>query len=506
MLLQIDRGTKVPLYVQIHQQIRELILTGVLPAESHLPPTRDLAKALGVNRTTVVSAYRELWSEGLVEGRAGGGTVVTPLSKKRPNGHPDPLPLLWEELYTSRVPLPSLWTAVHRAPSKARAETIDFAPGAPAIDRYSLETIHASLNEIRRQGATPFAYGCAQGDPQLRALLAEQLELEGIRATPGQILVVSGSQDGIYLVAQALLERGDGVVVEAPTYPGALRIFRTIGAELHPVPLDEGGVRLDLLEGVLSHLRPKLIYVVSSFHNPTGVTMTLERRHALLELAYRYRVPILEDDPFSKLRYEGHPLPRLKALDRENYGIYLTTFSKILAPGLRVGWLLASREVVERLAILKNSIDVCTSALSQALVRELVARGLNEHLTRIVPAYRARRDAMCEALERHCAGLLRFKVPEGGLFIWAELVSGLRADPLLEEAQAEGVSFLPGTLFFPEGHGGERHLRLNFVGHPEEAIEEGVKRLGVALRRTLRRARHPKREPEPEKVPAQTLV
>ena len=497
MLVQLDRGSKIPYHLQIRNQLRERILSGALPPGSRLPATRDLARALGVNRTTVVTAYRALWSEGLVKGRAGGGTVVArpPEAPGRPS--PAPLPLVWEDRYTARVRPSAHWT--EGAAPKGRTDVIPFDAGSPPAELFPVDAVREAVADVLARGPNALRYTPAPGDPELRRLLAERLELAGIRATPSQVLVLSGSEQGIFLVAQALLEPGDGVVVEAPTYPGALRTFRILGAQLHPVPVDEDGMRLDVLEGVLAHGRPKLIYTVPTFHNPTGTTMSADRRRALLDLAYRYRVPILEDDPYHALRYEGAPVPPIKALDRQNHVIYLSTFSKAFFPGLRVGWLVAPSGVTERLAALRRSLDLCPSSLGQAVAHELLRRNTG-HVERVVPIYRARRDAMLAALDRHCRRLMDWHRPQGGFFVWVKLRDGVYAEELLAEAVRTGVTFVPGRPFFPEGAGGEAQVRLSFPGVSEERIEEGVRRLAAAFRRC--RTRQGKEVP-PEAVAAQ---
>ena len=357
----------------------------------------------------MVSAYRGLWSEGLVQGRAGGGTVVALPGRKREAPHPVYQPLLWDDLYTERVPDLFPWTSAPRLP--ADEEPLNFARGDPATDLLPLDSMWEGLSEVKRQGHASLRYAPPQGNPELRARLAESLELRGMRASPSQILVLSGGGQGTYLAAQAFLERGDGVVVESPTYPEALRIFRAVGAQLRPVPLDEGGLRLDVLEETLSRLRPKLIYVTPTFHNPIGITMPTERRERLLELACRYRVPILEDDPFPGLCYDGESVPPLAALDRQGTVLHLSTLSKVFAAGLRIGWLLSP--VAERLTLLKSSIDLCTSPLSQAVATALFPRRLSRHLETIVPIYRSRRDTLCAALVREGANALRFSRPGG---------------------------------------------------------------------------------------------
>ena len=486
MLVEIDRGVNSPLYLQIHQQIRELILSGALPEQTRLPPTRDLARALDINRTTVVNAYRRLWSEGLIEGRSGGGTIVAPYESRMAQQKAVPVhthqPLAWEALYTEHVPLAGKGLSQQAIPESSDG-AITFALGGGTGDVCSQMGAQEVLARPLLEGEALLGSPPPQGDGKLRRLISEHLELDGIRATPSQILIMSSLEQGVYVVAQALLNHGDGVAIISPTCPSTLHTLRSSGARLHLVPTDSEGVRLDVMEGILSHLHPKLIVVEPTFHNPTGTTLSLDRRRRLLELAYKYRVPVLELDAYAQIRYGGQSLPSLKALDRQNHVLYLSTAGQLL-PGLRVGWLVAPQRVARQVAALKHSIELCTPGLAQAMACAFIP-WLDENLSEIVEQYQTRRDAMCEGLERHCHGLVRWVRPEGGFFIWGELQRGLFAKALLDEALREGVGFTPGPSFFPEGRGGERYLRLNFAAAPEPRIALGLERLGRAVRSTL---------------------
>ena len=479
MLVEIDRTANAPLYLQIHQQLREMILIGSLPEQTRLPPTRDLAKALDVNRTTVVNAYRRLWGEGLIEGRSGGGTIVAPYHPVKPAAL-EGRPLAWDNLYTECVSAAKSGLASERALPEEGENLVTFALGVASGDVTARHGVLEALAEPLLHEKGILERPVPQGSPRLRKLIVEYLELDGIRATPSQVLVLSGAEQGIFIVGQALLGRGDGVAVASPTFPGALRAFSTIGARVHSIPMDSEGIRLDVADGILRHLHPKLLFVEPTFHNPTGITMSLERRQGLLELAYRYQTPILELDARSMLRYDGLRVPSLKTLDRQNHVLYLSTFSEIV-PGLRVGWLVGPQRVSQQLHAVKNSIESYTSGLGQSLACALFP-WLDEHLTEIVAAYRARRDAMCDGLAENCKSLLRWTRPDGGLFIWGELQHDLLAKPVLEEALRTGVSYVPGSHFFADGRGGKQSLRLNFAGETEERITEGVERLGRALR------------------------
>jgi DNA-binding transcriptional MocR family regulator len=484
MLVQLDRSSQIPLYLQIRNQIRELILTGALPESSRLPPQRELASALRVNRTTVVNAYQELAADGLVDATIGRGTVVR--STERPASPVPPTPLPWAEVF-------SLRTRTTRDPLIrdvmtlcAQEDVISFAAGVPAPDLYPLDEFRAVVDEVlARDGRTLLQYCPTEGYLPLREWLAAHMAERGARVSARNMLVLAGSQQGLDLVARLLLDPGDVVITESPSYLGVLQVFQAAGVRLLTVPLDEQGMQVDLLEQILARSRPKLIYTLPTFQNPTGVTLSLERRYQLLALAQRYQVPILEDDPYGELRYEGTPMPALKALDRHGHVLYLSTFSKMLFPGLRLGWLVAPEPVIERLTLIKQLTDLHTNTLGQWALAEFCRRGLlDKHLTHLREVYPQRRDAMCTALERHCPPDMTWNRPEGGFYLWCRLPEGLRARELLAEAARRQVAFIVGDAFHVDG-GGQEWMRLNFTSHTEETITEGVKRLGQAMETLL---------------------
>ncbi|MDH4137248.1 MAG: PLP-dependent aminotransferase family protein, partial [Anaerolineae bacterium] len=317
------------------------------------------------------------------------------------------------------------------------------------------------------------------------------------------VLIVTGSQQGLDLIARAFLRAGDEVVVEAPSYLGALQIFSAAGTRLLGVPLDKEGMRLDVLENILIRYRPKLIYTLPTFQNPSGCTMAPRRRLRLLELARRHRVPIVEDDPYGELYYTDQAPSPLLALDRDGYVIYLSTFSKILFPGLRLGWVAAPRPVIERLSQIKQLADLHCSTLIQGAVHEFCQKGaLDKHLGRVRDPYRQRRDAMLAALAKHGPAGLEWDEPQGGFNLWCRLPPGLKARRFMAEAARQSVALVPGEVFYPDG-GGQEEMRLNFGCPPVALIEEGIQRLGAALATLMRRRKReePGREAEVETQP-----
>jgi DNA-binding transcriptional MocR family regulator len=498
MMLRLDRDSRTPLYLQIRNQLREMILDGTLSEGSRLLPERKMAAALGVNRGTVVNAYRELAADGLVEAHVGRGTTVCRLPVSEVSGsevapsHPfdyaQDKPLVWNEYFVPRLeggrdPLLRDLMAL-----LTRSDTISFAAGIPAPELYPLDDFRQTMTHVLNTVGQALLQPCpVEGYYPLRQTIARRMADRGAALRAENILIVTGSQQGLDLVARAFLRAGDEVIVEAPSYLGALQIFGAAGARLLGVPLDEEGMRLDVLENILVRYRPKLIYTLPTFQNPSGCTMAPRRRLRLLELARRHRVPIVEDDPYGELYYTDQPPAPLLALDQDEYVIYLSTFSKILFPGLRLGWVAAPRPVIERLSQIKQLADLHCSTLIQGAAHEFCGRGaLDKHLDRVRDLYRQRRDAMLTALTRHSPAGLEWDEPQGGFNLWCRLPLGLKARQLMTEAARHSVALVPGEVFYPDG-GGQEEMRLNFSCPPVTLIEEGVQRLGAAMTTLLKK-------------------
>ncbi len=378
-----------------------------------------------------------------------------------------------------------------------RPDVISFAGGLPAPEVFPLAEVEAATHRVLAEhGAAALQYGATEGYPPLRELLVRHMSRYGIEVGPENVLVTAGSQQALDLIGKLLVNPGDRVLVEEPTFVGALQAFGVYQADFVTVPVDHDGLRIDRLEEALRS-GPKFLYVLPNFQNPAGVTLSLERRARLVELAAHYGTPIVEDDPYGQLRYEGDHLPSLVRLDAELHGcarrerafrgavLYLGTLSKTLAPGLRLGWVVAPEDVIRKLVQLKQGADLHTSTFTQMVAHE-VARGgfLDQHVRRIRDVYRERRDAMLRAMDAHFPPGVAWTRPAGGLFLWVTLPEGVDAKALLDHALEQKVAFVPGAAFFAAG-GGERALRLNFSYCPPERIEEGIARLGAVLRRRL---------------------
>src|SRR6201993_1092304 len=378
-------------------------------------------------------------------------------------------------------------------------EIISFAGGLPAPDVFPVERFREACRKVLENNAkTALQYGATEGYEPLREMIARHTSRYGVKAKPEHVLITSGSQQALDLIGKLLINPGDRVLVEAPTYLGALQAFNVYGAEYVCVPSDNDGLRTDLLEEPLRS-GPKFMYVLPNFQNPGGTTLAEGRRHELVLLSERYGIPIIEDDPYGQLRYEGEHLPPLVVLDRENLRrdrgyelgnvIYLSTFSKTLSPGLRMAWIVAPPEVIVKLVQLKQGADLHTSTFGQMIAYEVARDGfLDEHIKVIRRVYRERRDAMLEALSQYFPPEVTWTRPKGGLFLWMTLAKGMDSQRLFETAVRENVAFVPGDCFYaPNGHreDANRQLRLNFSAVEPERIREGIRRLSVAVRTQL---------------------
>ena len=360
-----------------------------------------------------------------------------------------------------------------------RPGILSFAGGLPDPGLFPKEEAAQKALEILRDlGEKALQYGPTEGYLPLRAWVAERLGVDG-----EEVLVTTGSQQGLDLIGKIFLDEGSPVLVEAPSYMGALQAFRAYGPRFVTVPTDEEGMDLEALEETLKRVRPRFIYALPTFQNPSSALMPLGKRERLVELAYAHGVPLVEDDAYAELYFDGKKLPTLFQLSRSRgYGhvLYLGSFSKILAPGLRVAYAVGPKPVLAKLVQAKQGVDLHTPVFNQMLVHALLQEGLEARIARIREVYRAKAWAMVEALEKEMPPGVRFSRPKGGMFVWMEL-PGIPADALLQEALKQDVAFVPGSPFFATG-GGENTLRLSYATMTEEAIREGMRRLGEAVR------------------------
>jgi 2-aminoadipate transaminase len=376
-----------------------------------------------------------------------------------------------------------------------RPEVISFAGGLPAPEVFPVARFQEACQRVlANQATTALQYGPTEGYRPLRELIVAQMGRYGIVATVDNILITSGSQQALDLIAKLLINRGDRILVESPTYLGALQAFDLMGAEYVTVPVDDDGLQTCNMEQALRS-GPKFMYILPNFQNPGGVTLSRKRRDELVELSDRYGIPIIEDDPYGQLRYEGEHISPLVVLDRTNLlrdngyklgnVIYLSTFSKVLAPGLRVAWIVAPPDVIAKLVQIKQSTDLHTSTFTQMVVYEAARDGfIDEHVKLIRATYKVRRDAMLSALNDFFPPEVSWTHPQGGLFLWVTMPPGVDSSRLLELALRQNVAFVPGEPFYPNGDTGS-HMRLNFSNAAPEQIREGIRRLSIAVAHEL---------------------
>jgi 2-aminoadipate transaminase len=370
----------------------------------------------------------------------------------------------------------------------ARPEVISLAGGLPDTSTFPPETFAAITARIAREScASALQYGPTEGFEATKHCIAEVMAAEGMHIDVDDVIVTTGGQQVIDLVTKTLVDPGDVVICEAPTYPGAVPVFSSYEADVVQIEMDADGMRIDLLEETLGRLereerRPKFIYTVPTFQNPAGVTLSAPRRQRLVEIARERELLVLEDNPYGLLRYEGDPLPPLRALDGGVYVLYLGTFSKILSPGIRLGWVAAPAPVLAKINLGKQAADLCTSSLTQKLVEGYFAEGRwRGYVQDLCTIYRRRRDAMLDALAEFFPPQAEWTQPGGGLFIWATLPDFIDTEDLLAKAiQQENVAFVPGSAAYADGRGGSS-MRLNFSAVSENDIVEGIRRIGKVI-------------------------
>ncbi len=478
--IELDRTSNQPLYQQLEAHIEKLINDGSLPAGAKLPASRDLASKLGINRNTVTSAYDALVTKTRVHSHVGQGTFVAEPGR---DATPEtPSRMRWS---FSRAALAARDRFRSPAEETHHPDPINFATMVPDEELFPVEPFRVVLDEVlARQGKQLLQYGPAAGYPPLRSYIAERLARRGVKATPENVLVVNGSQQALDLICRTLLDPEDPVVLESPTYTSVLPLLAQYRAEIEEIPMTARGMDLDALEASLTRSRPKLLFTMPTFHNPTGITMDLASRERLVDMATRHGVPVIEDDFDSELRFDGEPLPPLKAFDDKECVVHIGTFSKGLFPGLRLGWIVAPTAFVDTLGRSKLISDYHTSLLLQAAVLAFCERGHYDiHLERLAGIYREKSRVLIAALEKYFPDDVTWTHPEGGFAVWITLPKTLSVDAILSEAVADGVLFTPGEHFFAHGDG-RRFLRLSISRVPVERIAEGVQRLGNILRRS----------------------
>lgn len=402
---------------------------------------------------------------------------------------------LWDHRYAQRTQRIDSSAIRELLKLTEKPNIISFAGGLPAPDVFPVDEFAEACERVLRDyGAQALQYSTTEGYLPLREMIARHTARYGININPENVLITSGSQQALDLLGKALINPGDHILVESPTYLGALQAWNGYGAEYVAVPVDEDGMRTDELEDAL-RTGPKFIYVLPNFQNPSGVTLALERRRQLIDLADRYGVPVVEDDPYGQLRYEGEHLPSIVVLDdqfRNNSDmyyrgnvIYLSTFSKILAPGLRLGWVIAPPEVIRKLVQVKQGTDLHTATFNQIVAYEISTAGfLDRHIHTIRDVYGERRNVMLASMDRDFPPEVNWSQPQGGLFLWGVIPEYLNSADVLQAAIKQEVAFVPGEPFHPTG-GGHNTMRINFSNTNPEMIQKGIAKLGKVLKEKI---------------------
>lgn len=470
-LPELDRSSIVPLYRQIYEHLREAILAGTLPESARLPPERVMAARLGVTRSTVVHAYRELVSDGLIAQRAGSGSRVARRNGQRMRTADVPW---WVTLPPWRVgEFPNVLgeLAAKREPGR-----ISFVQGVAPDEPSPLRELATSFARVASDPRFVLSYGDSEGYAPLRDAIAARMSARGANIEARNVIIITGSTQGIMMVAQSLAEPGDEIIVESPSYPGALQIFQICGLRAIPIPVDDDGMRVDHVEAVLRTRRPRFIYSMPSLHNPTNATMNPDRRERLATIAKRSGVPIVEDDPYGPLARDTKPL----IAHAPDHVVYLSTFSKTIAPSLRVGWLVAPHAVLERLLLRKQAYDMATSLYVQAAIVDYLERGYDAHIEQLREELLLRRELADAAIAKEWPRSVRVAAPRGGFYLWATTPREIRARVLLDASERRGASFLFGEAFYA-GPGGDHQFRLALTAVQRKQIAEGVARIGEAI-------------------------
>lgn len=471
--LELDKSSSTPLYIQLSDKISEMIDNGILLADLKLPSIRQMAALLNVNSVTIVSCYKHLEVSGYVHSQPGSGTYVATVLPDQSGSFSDRNVIL-DELYQSDD-----LNLINNGHIKINENTINFASATPSSNLFPVENFKLVLNEVLdRDLGNAFSYQDSQGFYPLRSSVCGLLKESAISCTQDNIQIISGAQQGIDIIAKALLRQGDYVITESPTYTGAIAVFKSRGAKIADVALSDDGPNLNILEHNLKKYKPKLIYTIPSFQNPTGISYSNRKRKELLELAQRYNAYIIEDDYVSELDFENIGLRPIKSFDKHDRAIFIKSFSKIFMPGLRLGFMIVPTSLKSYVIEAKHATDISTSGLVQRAFELYITKGLwREHFKIMFDVYSERYYKTIKALDRYLPGNIQFHKPGGGLNIWLELTSNIMVSSLLKAASAENIVFAPGRIFYSSVPTSPNNIRLSFAAVHTDEIEKGIKNL-----------------------------
>lgn len=476
----LNKSSSVPLHQQIYDSIKSKIMNGEWPVGTRIPAQRELALRFQVNRSTIVYALGELSADGLIESRVGQGTVV--------------INNTWSVL--ASAPPPD-WNRYVQAgsyqPNIHLIQQINRAEGNPAVVRLGTGELSSELlptDQMRamfsssREDKFTLGYSEPKGSLYVRETISSYLKTKGIHASPSSILIVSGGLQGLQLISLGLLNFGSTIFVESPTYLNSIHVFQSAGMHLFGIPMDHQGMRTESIGRLKRQHNSALLYTIPSYHNPTGILMSSNRRAELLRVCMQERLPVIEDDVYGDLWFDTPPPDPLKTLDHQGLVLYMGSMSKTLGPGLRIGWIVGPEPVIDRLADIKMQTDYGSSSLSQHAVAQWLGSGLYEkHLTRIRAALKDRRDFTLAILKQYFNGLAEWSIPEGGFYIWLRILHPISIRQLFEQALKEGILLNPGSIY---DRNDQEHLRISYAYASSDQLKQGLIRLSKLIMKLCR--------------------
>lgn len=471
LALQISRQERLAIYRQIAEQIRTQINNGELPAGSRLPTVRQLAADLGVTRLTVQNAYNRLRDDGLIESVVGRGTFVSRIVK----------PERLNEMFGKYLTPGGVLNDIYDSMNLPNMRSMGLAIADPTL--FPADEFFSCLTRLRPQAHELLHYGPIAGDPELRVAIAKLLREQKIDAVAGQVLITNGAMQALNLVTRAFTKPGDVVLVEETTFLAVLDLFKMQGLQVITVPMDEDGVLLEPLEQIVRCYRPRLYYTIPTFHNPTGISFSLPRRQALVELAQQYGLLLVEDEIYSLLSYDMPPPPPLQALSNSEHIIYVSSLSKMLMPGLRVGYIHAAPPLLKKLTAMRHISDLCGPPMIQRAAAHFIEDGgLKRHLKRVLPIYQGRRNTMMQALQTYMPDQVAWTKPPGGYCCWLTMPRYFAPGDLYRTAWHQGIAITAGEAFSTE-RADEEHFRLCFGNETREAINAGIRQLAQLIKK-----------------------
>ncbi|MDM5333799.1 PLP-dependent aminotransferase family protein [Ureibacillus composti] len=468
-----DRSAKKAIYKQLAEYMEQGIADGTFPPDKPLPSERYLAKELNVNRSTVVAAYDELEANGLIQRNRGSGTTISKdiwgIAKKR-------IPS-WNRYIEAGSFLPNLPVTQRIRKEAVEHQLINLASGELSEDLFPLK----SLREITstRSFIGSLGYDHPQGSAILRSTLTKHVkQYRGIETTPSSILITSGAQQALHLVVQCLLKPGDAVAIENPSYNYSLPIFQSAGIKVYDLPVHQEGINPEELLSLYKKHRIRMIFLNPSYQNPTGYLMNAQQRKAILEISSEYGIPVVEDDPYSLTSFNGEKIPTLKSMDVHGNVLYISSLSKIVASGLRIGWIIGPTSVIERLADAKQQIDFGHSSFTQWIANDFMeSENFQTHMKRLVKELEKRKNQIVESLNFYLKDEVEFTVPNGGIHLWVHIKKDHNESQLLEESMKRGVIYVPGSTMGSK----KGFVRFTFAREDEQSIDQGIKRFAEAL-------------------------